>query len=83
MWKEHGYQEKAIGDITRIYATNNEFGPQSATDFWGFAIKYAAVVRSVFGVKSLKGKTPMFAATGQRPNLTLLLHLSIRMSLRV
>ena len=69
VWKEHGYQEKAVGDITRIMRQMMSLAPHLAKNFWGLALKYAAVVHSVVGQKSLGGETPRFAVTGRRPDL--------------
>ncbi len=44
VWKEHGYQEKAVGDITRIMRQMMMLAPHLARNFWGLALKYAAVV---------------------------------------
>jgi hypothetical protein len=49
VWKEHGYQEKPVGDITHIMRQMMMLAPHLARNFWGLALKYAAVVHSVVG----------------------------------
>ena len=68
VWKEHGYREKAVGDITRIMRQMMMLAPHLARNFQGLALKYAAVVHSAVGQKSLDGETPRFTETGRRPN---------------
>ena len=67
-WKEHGYQEKAVGDITRVMRQRMMWAPHLARNFWGLALKYAAVVHRIVGQKALDGETPRFAETGRRPD---------------